>query len=546
MKRELDRMTSDSYDLLIIGGGISGACIAWDAALRGLKVALVDKADFGGATTAATSKLIHGGLRYLKNFEFGLVRESLRERRRLEIIAPHQVYPIPFLIPTYKWSSSNRPMIWAAMIFYDILSFDKNRLDDPEKHLPIHRRLSRDEVIAREPGVIREGLTGGAIYYDCQNVNPERLCLAFILSAAAKGADVANHAEVVELTRQGNRITGAAVQDRITGDKATITANVIINASGPWADMVAGLLGKGAERKIRRSKGIHIITRPISRGHAVVLRTPTGRHFFTVPWRGHSLIGTTDTEYFGDPDEVSVTEADIDAFIDETNASYAGANLKHDDVLFSYAGLRPIVDDQTEGVYDASRRYELCDHAKEDGVEGMITVIGGKYTTSRCLAEKVVDRIFQKLGRSAPACATNHTAVVGGETGKVSAFLEERRQSNRHGLGDDTLKSLVQNYGSEFDRVVGLLDQDSSLVEPIGPGRSEILAQVAWAAREEMAVTLSDLMLRRTGIATLGDPGRECVERCASLLGRELGWDDERRTREVEAFYRAMPVRKGA
>ena len=546
MKRDLNRMGAASYDLLIIGGGISGACIAWDAALRGLQVALVDKADFGGATTAATSKLIHGGLRYLKNLEFGLVRESLRERRLLEIIVPHMVYPIPFLIPTYKRSSNNRPMIWSAMMLYDILSFDKNRLEDADKRLPRHRRLSRNEVTALEPGVTREGLTGGAIYYDCQNVNPERFCLAFILSAADKGADVANHTEVVELTRQGSRITGATVRDRITGDKVTISAKFTINASGPWADMVAGLLGQGAEKKIRRSKGIHLITRPISRNHAVVLRAPTGRHFFTVPWRGHALIGTTDTEYYGDPDEVTVTEEDMDTLLEETNASYAGANLTRDDVLYSYAGLRPIVDDQTEGVYDASRRYEVCDHAREDGIEGMFTVIGGKYTTSRCLAEKVVDSVLKKLGRSTPACATDLTPVVGGNTGNISAFLEERRRSNPHGLGSGALEPLVQNYGSELDRVVGLIDRDPSLAEPVSPGRSEIMAQVAWAAREEMAVTLGDLLLRRTGIATLGDPGGECVERCASALGRELGWDEERRKREIEDFYRTLPVRKGS
>jgi glycerol-3-phosphate dehydrogenase len=533
MQRDFHKLGQDSFDLLIVGGGITGATLAWDAVLRGLKVALVDQGDFAAATTSATSKLIHGGLRYLKNGEVGLVRESLCERRILQRIAPHLVYPIPFLIPTYKQGGNRRWMIKAGMLVYDLLSWDRGRLEDPERRIPGHRMLSSQRVLEAEPGVVPERLTGGAVYYDCR-CEPERLCLEFILGAAQRGAVVVNYARVTGLIRNNCVVAGAEVQDRLGGGQCRVSADMVANVAGPWTDSIDVLSGVEEEIALKRSKGIHIVTRPLVRKYTVVLQTALGRHFFIIPWRGHSLIGTTDTEYQGRPDELSVLDEDVGGFIAEINGAYPSAALRPEDVLYRYVGVRSLVDRETE-VYEASRKYEIVDH-EQRGLKGYITALGGKYTTSRNLASKVASKVLARLGRPKTACGTQDTLLPGGVPGRFSEYLRSSCAEAGNLLEEEVLQNLIWTYGARHTGVLELLKNDAALGERIRGDRPEILAQVVFSVREEMAGTLCDILTRRTGIGTLGHPGDEALDKVTGLAARLLGWDPERVESEKKIY----------
>jgi len=551
MKRDLGGMSAQQYDLLIVGGGISGASIAWDAALRGLSVGLVEKNDFGHATTAASSKLIHGGLRYLRNFELGIVRESLRERRTWCANAPHMVYPLPFLIPTRGMGLGGKTMLRTGLKLYDWLAFDRNKLKDPEQHIPAHRSLSRDEAIALEPSLESTQLTGALLYHDCQTHSPERLNLELLLGAAENGADVANYAEVIDFLDEpettGRRIVGCRVRDAFGGDEIELRGRVIVNASGPWADAVmARLAGGEPPRRLIRSKGIHIITRPLTGQHAVTLAAPGGGHFFVIPWRGRSLIGTTDTLYEGDPDSFGVTERDIAEFIAVVNEGFPAARLTREDVLFFYGGMRPLVDRQTDvkaGVagdesaatdtYSASRAAEIYDHGAHGGPQGVFSAIGGKWTTSRHLAEQIVDRTVKQLGVQPRPCMTATTPTFAGSVGRFPGFAKQARSRNPD-LPAEVTNHLARDYGSRMDDVAGLAQNVPALAAAICETRPNIAAEVVHALENEMAMTLEDVLFRRTGLGTLGSPGPTCIERVAELMASALGWDQTERMSQIE------------
>ncbi len=537
MKRDVEQMSNKRYDLIIIGGGITGASVAWDASLRGLKVALIEKGDFGSATSSATSKLVHGGLRYLKHMELGLVRESLQERRIMEIIAPHLVYPIPFIFPAYGWGIRGLPAIVSAMVFYDTLSYDRKWLDDDDKKIPAHEKLSVEETLELEPGINPKDLKGAVLYYDCQMYSPERLVLEFVLSACEYGADIANYTKVEDIIRDGDTVRGVVVRDILTDRVYNIEGEITMNVAGPWADIIMGQLRGRSQHGLVRSKGIHIITRPITRSHAVALQTPDGRHFFIAPWRGHSLIGTTDEVFKGMPDEFRVTKKDIDDFIDEVNETYPYGNLTREDVKFFYGGLRPIVEKDTSievEVYDASRKYEIYDHDEEDGIKGFISAIGGKYTTSRNMARKLVDLVYKKTGRSARQCLTHTTPLYGGQTGRFRSFVERALKSKPDGLSEETVENLCRNYGSRYREVVDIAFEKKSYRGLISEGFPDIMAEIIYAVRSEMALSLSDVVFRRTGIGTLGNPGDKTLEKIANAMAKELGWDNARKDKEIE------------
>ena len=536
MKRDIQGMSSKAYDVLVIGGGITGAFIAWDASLRGLKVALLEKGDFGGATSAATSKLIHGGLRYLKTLEVGLVRESLQERRIMEIIAPHLVYPLPFVFPAYGWGMRGLPAAISAMVFYDTLSYDRRWINDDDKKIPGHEKFSAEEILELEPILDAKELKGGVIYYDCQMYNPERLTLEPILSAVEYGADVANYVMVEDLIKKGDDITGVQASDLLSGKRFDIKAKVTVNAAGPWADLMLGKIRGKKHHGLVRSKGIHIITRPLQKDHAIILQTKSGRHFFIMPWRGCSLIGTTDVVYKGDPDKFKVTNKDIADFLDEINATVPAARLTRDDVLFQYGGLRPIVEKETSvevEVYDASRKYELYDHEAEEGVRGFVTAIGGKYTTSRNMAQQMVDIICTKLKVKPVACLTHTTPLFGGEIGRYASFVERAKKIRPSNLSEEVIENLCRNYGSRYLDVIKTAKKRH--LEKVCEQYPDIMAEVYHAMETEMAITLSDVLFRRTGLGTLGNPGTEIIEKVADVMAGELKWKKAQRNKEIEA-----------
>lgn len=548
MKRDLAAMGAKTYDLVIVGGGITGACVARDAVLRGLSVALVEKNDFAGATTAASSKLIHGGLRYLQNLELGLVRESLRERRIWSNVAPHMVYPITFLMPTTSRRIKDRLMKAIGMTLYDWLAYDRNRLDDPEKAIPKHKKLSRQETLAREPGLESPDLTGAMEFYDYQMYAPERLALECLLGAAANGAEVANYAEAVGFVKEDGRVTGVHVRDAATGaGEVTIKGRVVINAAGPWADILMGALSSGKKsRQLIRSKGIHLLTRALTHGDAIAVPSEN-THFFILPWRGYSILGTTDTVFEGEPDEIYVSEKDIVDFLCVINKGYPGAQLLRSDVLYFYGGLRPIVDttsrdvqegkDEKDGeseTYNASRGSEVFDHEKEEGLKGVITAIGGKWTTSRHLAEQVVDLAITKLDMPAVPCVTDATPTYGGDHVGRFAEFKERAVAANDTIPAAVIENLAQNYGGRMDEVLALAEENPELLERLCDRYPDIAAEVVYAVRNEMALTVEDVLFRRTGLGTIGTPGDAGINRVADLMAKELSWDAAERSRQIE------------
>ncbi|MEN6472711.1 MAG: glycerol-3-phosphate dehydrogenase/oxidase [Syntrophaceae bacterium] len=536
MQRFIETHTNEHFDVIVIGGGITGASVAYEAATRGLTVALLEKKDFSWATSAVTSKLIHGGLRYLANGEIALVRESLRERRVLENIAPNFVYPKPMMMThNSKPLKNNKWVVKVGMLMYDVLSYDKNFTWDTSKQIPMHKTIPKQEVLQREPNVRPDGLTGASIFYDCTSIFPERLTLAFIKSAVTHGAKVANYTQVEGFVPGENHgVKGVEVKDLLTGKTHTVEGTVTINCSGPWADIVLGLAkadgnGGGA---LRRSEGIHIITpkRLVSGKYVVGSMTPAGRHFFLIPWRDHTLIGTTDKPFTGNPDEYRVTKQSIMELIDEVNSCFGDGKLSYADICHTYGGLRPLVEDQTEETYTSSRRFEIYVNA-DDGLDGLITVEGGKYTTSRMLAENCLKVVAAKLKRDLGRSTTDQHHLAGCDIPDLAAFLFTVQRDNRDFSGP-TLEYLSRNYGTFYADILTLAREDTTLGEVLNAD-GEILAEALYAIRREMARTLSDIVMRRTGIGTLGNPGEEILRKVAALAARELAWDTARQEQEI-------------
>lgn len=481
MRRATDRLPNENFDVLIVGGGITGACVARDASRRGLKVALVERGDFAGATSAHNSKLIHGGLRYLRNFELGLVRESLRERRIWRRIAPHLVHPLPFLVPLHGGGWKARATLAAGLTLYDLLSFDRGR------EMPGHSWLTADEARRREPILDGPGLEGAFLYHDAQMVSPERLALECLIDADAHGAALANYVEAGRLLLRDGKVEGCSARD-VTGNAAfDIRAKATLVAAGPWADLFLGhALGRAPSHKLMRSKGIHVVVPSLTREFALTMATAHG-HFFVLPWRGHTILGTTDTAFAGDPDHVGVSENDIAAFFALINRHLPNAALGRDKVEYFYAGLRPLVDDGSGDTYGASRRAELVDHGKDDRLDGLFSAIGGKWTTSRHLAQQAVDRLVDRLGIEARDCDT------------ATAPL---------------------------------------------PGRAE--PDVATAVRDEMALTLEDFAMRRTALGQFGPPDAGTLEDASRGMATALGWDEARRLHEIASLGRLYQTQEGA
>jgi glycerol-3-phosphate dehydrogenase len=540
MKRFIeDANKAGTFDVVIIGGGVTGSAVAYEAASKGLRVALLEKKDFGWATSAATSKLIHGGLRYLQNMEFGLVRESLRERRILLNIAPNLLYPIPFLVPGYRDARRNKWLLRAGLTLYDMMAFDKGWTWDPSKKIPHHTWISRDRLLEMEPDVRKEEMTGGSVYYDCQCIYPERLTLAFVKSAVKCGAVTANYAEVKGFIVSGDqRVEGVEVEDRFTGRILEVRGRLVVNCGGPWADLVLQMADRGnSQHQIKRSEGIHIITRKPRTRQAVVMWTPRGRHFFMVPWRGLQLIGTTDKEYVGDPDAYRVTRRRIEELVKDTNDSIGEGDLRIEDVVFAYGGLRPLVDEQTEGTYESSRKYEIYDNA-DTGIHGLVTVEGGKYTTSRHLALNVLKLVEKKLGVPGKRSQTHQEFLAGCEIRNMERFMQEL-DDECSDFSVATREYVGRNYGTESRFVFDLARKERSLSDVLNP-EGQILAAVAYAVRGEMARTLNDILFRRTGLGNVGHPGEETLQKVAGLAAREMGWDETRRQAEIDAAEAAL------
>ncbi|HWU56582.1 MAG TPA: glycerol-3-phosphate dehydrogenase/oxidase [Rhizomicrobium sp.] len=529
MQRALSRLSSETFDVLIVGGGATGCFTARDCAMRGLSVALVEAKDFASATSAHNSKLAHGGLRYLRNLEISLVRESLAERLGLMRIAPHMVRPLPFLLPLYNAGILERAKLKTGLALYDLLSFDRNRLEDPAQHLPGHRWLPAQDALADEPVLAGDGFEGAFEYYDAQMYMPERLALENLIDADAHGAAIANYVAAEKLLLRDGRIEGCSVRDQISGAHFDICARTVLVAAGPWADLfLEQATGRQAAHKLIRSKGIHLLVPEISRT-GLTIEAGSG-HLFALPWRGHTLLATTDTEFTGDPSRVAVTENDIEDFLVTFRRYLPEAGLTRDKVEFFYAGLRPLVSDGSKDSYNVSRRSELIDHGKEGSLDGLFSALGGKWTTSRHLAERITDALVARLGKKTARCATATTALPGG---RFDRFEDMVKGYLKTWPGISSLRNMAHMLGARLPQAL----KGARLADLVPLGQSgDTPAQITFAMTEEMAHTLEDMVMRRTAIGQFGRPAPEIVERVAEQMAARLGWSEEQKTREIASL----------
>ena len=581
MTRQIPKDIGDyPFDLIVVGAGINGAGIARDAAMRGLKVLLLDKGDISDGTTQWATRLIHGGLRYLEYYEVHLVRESLAEREKLLHIAPHLVKPLRFVVPIYDRSKRGPGLIRLGMIGYDVLSFDKS--------VPNHKMLSRDEALERYPGLNPEGLLGAATYYDGQVEYAERIAVENAISAREHGAVVITHAEVRHLLFEepGNgdlpRVSGVEFEDKLNGGVYKAHSTVTVNVAGPWVDQV--LSGAGSfgiddapegetgerEQMIGGTKGSHLIVDPFPGAPSDALYVEArkdGRPYFIVPWNGRYLIGTTDFRYKEDLDYVSADDDEIDYLIEETNAVVPTANLTREDVLFTYSGVRPLPWKPEGSESSITRAHVVYDHATGGSAaggrltvegagpkaDGLISIVGGKLTTYRNLARQTVNVAFKKLGREAPKSRTDKVPLPGGAVGDFAAFAADFKATS--GLTDELSERLLRLYGARAPEVLEEAGDDPSLRVSLSPDPAVetglMGCEVLYAFRREMAETLADALLRRTMVGLGPNVALDVDEAAAKVAVDHLGWTEDRAREEVENFrryverYRPKSFREG-
>ena len=547
MKRDLDRLRQP-FDVVVIGAGIYGAAIAWDATLRGLAVALVDRGDVGGGTSFNNAKTLHGGVRSLQRLRVAELREYVRERRALMRIAPHLVRPLTFVSPAPGTLTRNRLTYRAYFRSYDLLARDRNEGVDPALHLGPTETLSRDAYLARDPISDPAQVTGGIAWQDGQMIHGERVTLAFVKAAAARGAVVATYVRVDGALVDGGRVVGVRATDVSPAETGAprehafdITARVVVNATGPQADAVLGrLTGGGLPRLVPGlSLGLNLVTRSLGL-EAAVGGTARGRLFFAAPWRGVTIAGTGHEPYSGDIETPAVPAADVDGFLRDFHAAFPRAGLTRADIRLVHRGLLPIAAPAAPGrEVHLLKTSVIRDHA-EDGRPGLLSVVGTRYTTARHSAALAVDRVFAALGRPPAACETATTPLAGGDIADLAGLLAEARR-DRDGLAPDTSERLAHAYGSEHGAVRQLV-APGPLGEPLSDTCPTLGAEIVHAMREEMALTLGDAVLRRTEAGVTGHPGRPALERAAALMAFELGWTPARIEAEIAAVERVYEV----
>ncbi len=518
----LDRMRHQVFDLAVIGGGITGAGVALDAASRGLSVALAEKGDFASGTSSRSSKLIHGGLRYLEQFHFGLVRESLHERAVLSRTAPHLSKPLKFLVPIYASSErsplgANRLKLSIGLWLYDLLAGSQN--------IGRHRWLSPREAVRLAPALNRDGLRGAFVYYDCLT-DDARLVIEVIKAAAARGALPANYSAVRGIVNSEG-ISRVQIEDTLAGSSFELRARVVVNATGVWADQVSRLSDAAAPKKLRPSKGIHVVLpREKFDNQTAVLIPSVGesRFLFVIPWQGRTVVGTTDTDYQGNLDEPVAEPDEVIRVLESAARAFPAAQLSSEDVISTFAGLRPLISANEQPTKELSRKEEIF----EDST-GLITISGGKLTTWRRMAERVVDLAVRRLesieGDHRPQAHRSVTESIQLAGGAMPRAIREQASfaATEFGVDISTAEHLIDTYGGNYRVVLELICESSDLKSPLIFGLPHIEAEVIYSARYEMTASVEDFLSRRTRISLIArDHGRSSVKRVASLLAREL------------------------
>ena len=518
-----------ALDAVVIGGGMAGAGVARDLALRGASVALFEKGDFASGTSSKSSKLIHGGLRYLELMDWGLVRESLREKKTLEGLAPHLVRPLPFLVPVYRGGARGLITVRIGLWLYDLLT--------PGKTTDRYRVMRPVEALSLEPSIKAEDLRGAGYYFDDLLLFPERLCLENVLSATRHGARAHNYCEVEEVARGRRGFEGVRVRDLLTGQVHTVSARVIVNCAGPWVDRLREMAGVAEERPrvVRTTKGIHCLLPRITE-RAVYLSTRDDRMIFVIPWREFSLVGTTDTDFDGDPDRLWATRDEVIYLLDTVAQALPDRRIAIENVAYTYAGVRPLSFEAGRSASRVSREHKVI----PEGPDGrFLSVTGTKLTCFRSLAEAVGDRVMRTLGRRQPS-RTARLGLDGSdeEVGKLEArvWMDVSEEMAISGLSRETLQALVETYGRGYGRVLDLARKLPDGTERLCPENPEIVAQLHHAVGDELAVSLQDVLLRRTGIGQSHCQGLDCAESVGTRMAELLGWSPRRLDAELDAY----------
>ena len=543
MERNPGSIADEHFDLVIIGGGIFGICAAWDAVLRGLRVALVERGDFCGGASANCFKMVHGGIRYIQHGDIVRVRSSCAERSAFLRVAPHLVEPLPIIIPTYGHGKKGKALLGAGALTYDLLTADRNRgIREASRRIPFSRFVSRSELLERFPGLERRDLTGGVTIYDGQMYNPPRLALAFLRSAVDKGVAALNYAEVTGFLREGGRITGVTVHDRLEGGDFDLHARCVLNAAGPWSEhLLAEALGLHLEPEGTYSRdACFVVRKRFARGAALAVpgrtRDPDAllsreaRHLFIVPWREVNLVGVWHVVYPGRPDDFKVTEQELRAFIDEVNGACPTLELTLDDVTQWNAGLVPFGDNRPgQENLSYGKRSRLVDHRACHGISGLVTLIGIRYTMGRYDAARAVDRVMDQLGVKAPRPRTESLPVHGGDFQCFASLCRDIARDLGGMVDEETVTAIAHNHGAAYRELLPYV----AAYPGVFAGTRVLRAEAAHAVREEMAVRLTDVVMRRTELGTAGHPGHEVLAQCAEIMAREAGWDGSRQDKEL-------------
>jgi len=532
-KKDLELLEKHEFDILIVGAGITGAGIAWDAAMRGLKVAIIDKEDFGAGTSSGSSKLVHAGMRYLAYLEFKLVKRASKERMWMFRALPHITEPIPFLIPVFKKGKNSFVRMLLAGTLYDILSRFKNT--DKSAF------LSKEKTLEKIPNLRSNTLKRSLFYWD-GIMDDARVTLEAILSAREYGAITVNHVKADSFIKETNSEKGEVVKgvnatDTLSDEKITIKAKVIINATGPWTDQVIGILGDES-KLLRTTKGIHIITKKLFDSNTVVvIVTDDRREMFVIPFRKkYTLIGTTDTDYRDKFDHVAVTQDDIDYVISAVNNDFPNSITK-DDVISAYSGIRPLIlSPKANSETDTSRWFEIIETRPN-----LLTVTGGKYTIFRYMAEKSVDKCLEvlDLNKKDYPCKTEESQLHGGVG--INYIIDYLRKHvppliKKYEMDFEVVDHIVHTYGTAHTNIFDLIDKSEKLKERIAEDRPHILAEIIYIVENEMCHTLSDFLLRRTQLQLIDNQALDCAEKIAVEMGKLLMWDKKRQKEEIENY----------
>lgn len=554
LDRDPNRLVHKQFDVVIIGGGIFGAATAWEAASRGLSVALLEKADFAHATSSNHFKMVHGGIRYLQHMDIPRIRESAHERSALLRIAPHLVRPLPIVIPTYGNGIKGKGFVGTGMGIYDILTYDRNRGVKGTNRIPAGSFLSRKEVLKAFPGIHPDRLTGGALFYDGQMTSPARLVISFIRSAARAGATVCNYIKVTDFIRTHDRISGVAAIDRETGEELAIEGRIVINTAGPWAPR---LLEMHPDIRISPPPTFSrdlafVVPRKFSHPMAIAFATKSqdsdsivdrgGRHLFAVPWRDKTLIGVWHKVYKRSPDRIEVRKSEIQNFVNEVNCGYPGLALTLDDVSLINTGLTLYGDENEQGSNTMSfgKRSLLIDHEQEHNVKGLISLIGVRATTARGMAEKAVNRVFARIDKPYTKSRTDWTPLFGGEVPDIQDLLTASQEGLGNMLPAGKITYLISLYGSQIPRIVRYGLNNGDLLQSIGTTQT-LPSEVIHAVKEEMAIHLEDVLFRRVELSTSMLPADDVLMECAAIMKPLLGWDDATTASEIARAKTKFP-----